>query len=181
MLIIALWISIISGILTIVAIIALVGMKSSINEKLSENNVSQMNYEIKKSCIITALKLADEIIAKGQAITLNATFEKQAKQCYNELLCTASKIKLVDEFYYLSLDKEQVVTSTRLTQFKLLCREEFGLSTKKTKAIKQCQPINSKHNKILLKRSLLNSKLNNAVSTIDALVNTPKPRKEENL
>lgn len=173
-------ISVISVFLTVCTIIAVLIIKRNLLQIIGENYISNnITFELKKSSISSVLKLIDDIISKGQAVILTATFEKQAKQCYNELLCVVSNTKLIDEFYFLALDKEQIITPIRLTQFKLLCRQELGLSIKNSKAIKQTINTTSKENETMLKQSLLNSKLKSTVSSIDALVGIPQPKKDE--
>lgn len=95
------------------------------------------NFEIKKHAISTALNLVDEISQKGKAVTYENSFAERAKQCYNDLLCVLSDVRIADEFYNIALDKTCDIDEIRLAQFKLICRRDIGLKTKKAKLVKR--------------------------------------------
>ena len=162
---------------SVLSVIILFVVKNSIIDILDKDIIMyDKNFEIKRNAICYALKLIDEIYTKGQAITLNANFEKQARLCYNELLCIITNIKVADEFYYLTLDKEQIVSNSRLTHFKLMCRQDLGLNTKSTKAIKQANSPKRMENELLLKEAMLNQE-DDKHQVLEATASMPKPKK----
>ena len=62
---------------------------------------------------------------------MDPTFLQKAKKCYNELLCVVSNEKIAEEFYKIAIDFSFAVSMQRIIEFKIKCRKDIGLKTKK--------------------------------------------------
>lgn len=141
---IAMWGGIAGLVVSIFAIVILFLTRHSILDILNKDAILfDNNFEIKKNAISTALSLVDEINDKGEFIKNNEEFSKKAKQCYNDLLCVLSDVRIADQFYNIALDKTVAFNEARNAQFKLLCRSDIGLKTKHSMLMKRLQQTNS--------------------------------------
>lgn len=135
---ISLWVGIIAIISSVISIIAVVLTRHNIVDILDKDVILfDKNFEIKKSAISQALLLTDRINKEGKDLVLKPDFKMQAENCYNDLLCVVSKIKLAEEFYAITINPNEEVTETRLAEFKLLCRQDIGLKTRGAKIVKR--------------------------------------------
>lgn len=135
---IAMWAGFASIIFALFAIIVIYLTRKNILDILDKDVILfEKNFELKKAAIENAMYLIDEIEENGERITLVPEFKDRAKACYNQLLCVSSDVRTADEFYSIALDTDDVVTEQRLAQFKLACRRDLGLNTKKAKAVKR--------------------------------------------
>lgn len=127
----------IAGIVVAVfAIIILILLKKNITDILNKDAILfSKNFELKKEAINNSLNLVDEVAAKGKTICLNPEFAIKAKDCYNNLLCVVTNVKLANEFYTMAIDRNGAIDSDKVTEYKLLCRKDIGLSVKKSSLI----------------------------------------------
>lgn len=135
---IAMWGGFAGIIVALFAIIILYLTRKNILDILEKDVILfDKNFELKKQAISKALELTDEISLRGKVSASNAEFSKQAKQCYNDLLCVLSDVRVADEFYSIAIDTTVEINDTRIAQFKLMCRNDIGLKTKKAKTVKR--------------------------------------------
>lgn len=135
---IAMWGGIAGLVASVFAIIILYLTRKNILDILDKDVILfNKNFDLKKEAITKALELADEVAQRGKSITSSYDFQQKAKQCYNDLLCVTSEVKVADEFYSIAVDTNTDVTQTKVAQFKLMCRRDIGLKTKKSKLLKR--------------------------------------------
>lgn len=135
--IIAKWAGFAGIIVSLVAVITLFLTRQNILDILDKDAILfDKNFELKKEAIEKAMSMADEIGEKGEQIKMNYQFNENAKKTYNELLCVVSNMSVADEFYMLAVDSSYAVSSAQIANFKLLCRQDIGLSNKKSKILK---------------------------------------------
>ena len=131
-------VGIISIFVSIFAVVILYLTRANILDILDKDVILfDRNFELKKNVIDSALKMIDDIQEKGKEITLRPEVQQLAKKIYNDLLCVSSDVAVADEFYNLAIEANTDVTETRLAQFKLMCRKDIGLNTKKARAVKR--------------------------------------------
>lgn len=94
------------------------------------------NFELKNKAIQKALNLVDEI-ERNNSIIHTPDFNEKARVCYNELLCVLTDVRVADEFYNIAVDSSNESNETQIAQFKLSCRHDIGLKTKKAKIVKR--------------------------------------------
>lgn len=136
------WTSVASIVVAFFAVIILFLTRKNILDILDKDIILfDKNFELKKVAIEKALKMADEVLEKGKSITFYSDFKNNAKQCYNELLCVATDVKIADEFYSIAIEKNSIVDAMRVAEFKLLCRRDIGLKTKHSKLTKRLSSI----------------------------------------
>ncbi len=135
--IIAKWAGFAGIIVSLVAVIILFLTRQNILDILDKDVILfDKNFELKKEAIEKALLMADEIGEKGDQIKMNYQFNENAKKTYNELLCVVSNMSVADEFYMLAVDSNYAVSPAQIANFKLMCRQDIGLSNKKSKILK---------------------------------------------
>ncbi len=135
---IAMWGGVAGLFISIFAIIILYLTRKNILDILDKDVILfGRNFEIKKSAIVDAFKLVDEIQEKGDKIILSNEFNERAKRCYNELLCVMSDVRIADEFYNIAIDNSEQVSELRIANFKIECRKDIGLNVKKANAVKR--------------------------------------------
>ena len=133
---IAMWGGVAGCALALVAILAIWVIKAEIKNLLNRDKILfDQNFALKKEVIDTALAIADEIDANGEAIIASPAFQARAKKCYNDLICVSSTMKLAEEFYSLAVENLTPVTQTRIAKFKVACRKDIGLSLKGSKLV----------------------------------------------
>lgn len=132
------WVGVASIIVSVFAVIILYLTRANILDILDKDVILfDKNFELKKNAIDSALQLIDEVDEKGKCYVLRPEVSQKAKAIYNDLLCVTSDVRVADEFYNIVIDENVEVTETRLAQFKLMCRQDIGLKTKKAKAVKR--------------------------------------------
>ena len=154
-------IGIISIFVSIFAVVILYLTRANILDILDKDVILfDRNFELKKNVIDSALKMIDDIQEKGKEITLRPEVQQLAKKIYNDLLCVSSDVVVADEFYNLAIEPSTEITETRLAQFKLMCRKDIGLNTKKARAVKRIlekQSTMSENETILRTNAMTNS------------------------
>lgn len=134
------WCSIAGIAVSILAIIVIFLTRNNILDILDKDIILfDKNFELKKNAINEAMDIADEVVNIGKQITLSQDFSARANKAYNSLMCIATSSQIVDEFYSIAIDKNEQVDEMRLVKFKLACRKDIGLKTKKSKALKRTQ------------------------------------------
>lgn len=134
---IAMWGGIAGIIVAFFAIIFLYLTRKNILDILDKDAILlDKNFEIKNKVIQSALAIVDELFAKGPNILYATEFNARAKACYNAMLCTISDMQLIEEFRILTLDNSTELTEFRIIDFKLNCRKDIGLITKKSNLTK---------------------------------------------
>lgn len=135
--IIAKWAGFAGIVVSLVAVIILFLTRQNILDILDKDVILfDKNFELKKEAIEKALLMADELGEKGEQIKINYQFNENAKKTYNELLCVVSNMSVADEFYMLAVDSNYAVSPAQIANFKLMCRQDIGLSNKKSKILK---------------------------------------------
>lgn len=135
--IIAKWAGFAGIIVSLVAVIILFLTRQNILDILDKDVILfDKNFELKKEAIEKAMLMADELGEKGEQIKINYQFNENAKKTYNELLCVVSNMSVADEFYMLAVDSNYAVSPAQIANFKLMCRQDIGLSNKKSKILK---------------------------------------------
>ncbi len=94
------------------------------------------NFELKNKAIQKAFQLVDEI-AINDNVLQSTEFNSRAKDCYNELLCVVTDVRVADEFYNIAVDNTIATNDAMIAQFKLACRQDIGLKTKKAMTVKR--------------------------------------------
>ncbi|MBE5740911.1 MAG: hypothetical protein E7351_00025 [Clostridiales bacterium] len=176
---IAMWGGVAGVVVAVFAVIILYLTRSNILDILQKDVILfDKNFEMKKEAITSALSLIDEIEERGQEVTLRPEFIEKAKTCYNDLICVVSDMKLAEEFYDITLDKDQNINSVRLAHFKLLCRQDIGLKTKHAKLVKRAT--NKKDsvgaNETILRTSMATNNISNLSASTDAFASVPRPQ-----
>lgn len=135
---IAVWGGIAGLIVSVFAVIILYLTRQNILDILDKDVILfDKNFEMKKQALEKAMSMIDEISKKGNQILFASENQQKALALYNELLCVVSDIRVADEFYSITMDTTEIVDETRLAQFKLKLRQDLGLKTKHSKAIKR--------------------------------------------
>lgn len=182
---IAMWGGIAGIAVALFAIIILYLTRKNILDILNKDVILfDKNFELKKIAINNALKIIDELEQFGQSITLQRDFEEKAKSTYNDLLCVVSDVRVADEFYNLTLDKNTEITEIRFASFKLACRKDIGLSTKHAKIVKRTtnkEPNSMGTNETVLKTNSLMGDGSSFSGSASAFSATPTPREKEDI
>ncbi len=122
-------------ILAVIAIIAILVVKSDIKHMLDKDEILfDDNFALKKQAIENALNLVDKI-EENPSIVNSEDFKQEAKVCYNQMLCVTSNLEIVENFKNLAI-LGYSATETEIKQFKYDCRKDIGLKTKKLKVEK---------------------------------------------
>ena len=138
---IALWCGIAGLISSVLAVIIVVLIRKNIVDIIDKDVILfDGNFNTKKDAITSAFDLLDHISSKGKQITNNPEFAQKARQCYNNLICVVSNIKVAKEFYNIALNTNSDLYENQIENFKLLCRKDIGLKTEK---IRKLNNINS--------------------------------------
>ncbi len=134
---IAMWGGVAGLFVSIFAVIILYLTRKNILDILDKDVILfGRNFEIKKQVLTNACLLIDEVIESEGRIKSNSSFTDRAKKSYNELLCVVSDVKVADEFYSLTLENVEF-SLPRFAQFKIMCRKDIGLRTKKAQTVKR--------------------------------------------
>lgn len=129
-----LWIGIVSLVVSLITIITVVLIKVNIKNILASGTILyDENYVVKKNALTNALNLADDISTFGKSIINDNTFNRKAKDCYNNLLCVVSDLKIAKTFESIALDTNYATSSLDFANFKLACRKEIGFKVKMLK------------------------------------------------
>lgn len=132
----AMWSGVAGIIVSLFAVIILFLTRKNILDILDKDVILfDKNFELKKQAISNAFSLLDEL-KNNSSIKKDEKFIERAKVCYNDLICVVSNLKIVDDFYAITLASGNV-SESQIVQFKLACRRDIGLTTKHTKAYKQ--------------------------------------------
>jgi len=135
---IALWCGIAGIISSVLAIIIIFLVRKHIVDILDKDAILfDGSFSVKKEAIAAALNLIDHISSKGKQITFNPEFAMKAKHCYNDLLCVVSNMNIAQEFFNIALDTSIEIAPNQILNFKLLCRQDIGLKTKRVKLLVQ--------------------------------------------
>lgn len=135
---IAMWGGIAGCVLALFAIIIMFATKQNIKNLLNKDEILfYENFNLKKDSILKALNLLDEIPNRGIAIKRNPEFNQKAQQCYNDLLCVISDIRVADEFYDVALSDSLEMNMPRMAQLKLMLRDDLGLKIKRAKIVER--------------------------------------------
>lgn len=133
-----------SLIVSLFAIISIYLTKKNIVDILDKDAILfDNNFEIKKNALSAALSIIDEINTKGVIVRNDNHFVAKAKQCYNDLLCVVTHLVVADEFIDIALNIDPINLEERIKIFKLACRYDIGLDTKRKQTSKpQSKPEN---------------------------------------
>ena len=127
---IAMWGGIAGCILAIITIIAVLYIQGSIKRILNKDEIIfDSNFALKKQAIESAMNLIDKL-EQDNSLVNSDEFKKQAKLCYNQMLCVTSNLKLVELFYSLTIEGTPA-SHLEYKQFKYACRKDIGFSTTK--------------------------------------------------
>ncbi len=130
-----LWCGIACLVVSFLAVIAVFLTRKNIKDIIDRDIVFfEKNFVTKKDAITSALEVVDEVSLKGKSVIRDITFVHKAKQCYNNLLCVVSNIKIAKEFYDIALNPSSETTSLEIAKFKLACRKDIGFKTKSFKS-----------------------------------------------
>lgn len=179
---IAMWGGIAGIFVSIFAIIILFLTRKNILDILEKDVILfDENFETKKQTLEGSMKLTDDILKFGERIKLEPNFQEKAKAFYNSLVCVASNVKLIDEFYNIALDNNETIDDVRIANFKLLCRKDIGLSIKKSKVVKRFTTNNDKttigeHETILKTSTISPSSQSSFNASTSAFASMPQPK-----
>ena len=135
---IAMWGGVAGLCASIVAIVVIFLTRQNILNILNKDAILfNENFNLKKEAITNAMQIADEVALRGKAVISVPEFSQRAKKCYNDLVCVASSLKIVDAFYDIAFNSNLDLTEKKVEEFKMLCRKDIGLKGKISKAIKQ--------------------------------------------
>ncbi len=133
---IAMWGGVAGLFVSIFAVIIIFLTRKNILDILDKDVILfDKNFELKNKAIQKALKMIDDV-EKNPSILQNPNFINVAKDCYNELLCVVTDVRVADEFYNITINQTFTPTSAQIAQFKLNCRRDIGLRTKNAKILK---------------------------------------------
>lgn len=139
---IAMWGGVAGCAMAIIAIFAIIIIKTEIKNLLNKDNILfDKNFELKKEAIEEALNIVDELETNGEEIVQNPTFASRAKACYNNLLCVTSKMNIAETFYSLTIENVEPATPVKIAKFKLACRKDIGLSSSGAKLVVRANAI----------------------------------------
>ena len=135
---IAMWGGIAGIVIALFAMIILFLTRKNILDILQKDVILfDKNFELKKHAIDSALNLIDELEERGESVLSRPDFIEKAKSCYNDLLCVVTDIKLAEEFHAITLENSSNFSTLKLSQFKISCRKDIGLSVKGARSVKQ--------------------------------------------
>ncbi len=138
---ITLFSSIASIVVALFAVIILFLTRKNILDILEKDVILfDKNFELKKQAIEKSLKLVDAVMNDSD-LHNDKEFKIEVQDCYNELLCVVSDVKIAREFFVLATAKNGQPNAYQVAQFKLACRHDIGLSNKGLKADKTSRPV----------------------------------------
>jgi len=141
---IALIVSVFSIVCSIFTMVVMLLLKKNVTDILSKDAlVFDKNFELKKQAVNEALSIIDELEKFGKGIAFNEQFAARAKQCYNNLLCVANDIALVEVFHSLTMNPNFDINPQKLNAYRLLCRKDMGFEVRLTKEIMENNGLNS--------------------------------------
>lgn len=127
------WCGILGIIFSVVAVVVMFLTRKNIIDIIDKDIILfERNFDIKKNTIVSSFDIVDEIASKGKQVAMDPTFSQRAKKCYNELLCVVSNEKIAEEFYKIAIDFSFTVSMQRIIEYKIKCRKDIGLKTKKS-------------------------------------------------
>lgn len=148
----AMWSGVVGIAVSLFAVIILFLTRKNILDILDKDVILfDKNFELKKKAIEDAFKMLDELKLNPE-LKNDPRFKERAMECYNNLLCVVTCLKLVDDFYSIVFEAGAVIEA-KIVQFKLACRRDIGLSTKHSKAFKQIKNNVSNNNGAKLKNN----------------------------
>lgn len=119
-----------SLILSVFAIVIMILMRKNLIDILSKDSlVFSKNFEIKKQVFDKAMYIIDEI-KLGAPRSNSVEYNRKMNQIYNEMLTVATDVRIADTFIAMVKDTTQPITEADSANFKLLVRQELGLSNK---------------------------------------------------
>lgn len=119
-----------SLILSVFAIVVMILMRKNLIDILSKDSlVFSKNFEIKKQVFDKAMYIIDEI-KLGAPRSNSVEYNRKMNQIYNEMLTVATDVRIADTFIAMVKDTTQPITEADSANFKLLVRQELGLSNK---------------------------------------------------
>ena len=131
-------------IVSVLAVIMIFLTRNNILDILDKDIILfDKNFELKKNAINSAMDLIDEVATNGKEVVLRPEFEEKAKSAHNGLLCIVTNVKIADEFYSIAIDKNDLATPERIAKFKIACRKDIGLKSKKSNLIKKSHKSNN--------------------------------------
>ncbi len=130
-------------VVSVIAVIMIFLTRNNILDILDKDIILfDKNFELKKTAINDAMNIVDEISVNGKEITLRPDFEEKAKNAHNGLLCIVTNVKIADEFYAIAVDKNETASPERIARFKIACRKDIGLKSKKSNMIRKAHASN---------------------------------------
>ena len=131
---IAMWGGVAGIVVALFAIIIIFLTRKNILDILDKDVILfDRNFDIKKKAIEHSFRLLDRI-EQNQAVVKDPAFKQEAKDCYNELLCVVSDLKVAFAFYSLAIKGNNIMPNTK---YKLLARYDIGLNNKHSTKIKK--------------------------------------------
>ena len=128
----AIWGGVLGLFASIFAIIIIYLTRKSIVDILDKDAIMfDGNLEIKKQAIEKSFKLLDDLLLNPN-ISSNQEFIRQAKLCYNELVCVVSTLEIATLFNNFALNGVEL-NANRLEYYKMFCRADIGLPCKRVK------------------------------------------------
>lgn len=128
-----LWCGLLGIIFSVIGVVVMFLTRKNIIDIIDKDIILfERNFEIKKNAITNCFDLLDEIASKGKQVALDAQYSQKAKKCYNELLCVVNNEKIAEEFYKIAIDFSFAVSLQRINEFKIKCRKDIGLKTRKS-------------------------------------------------
>lgn len=132
---IAMWGGIAGICVSVFAIIILFLTRKNILDILEKDVILfDKNFELKEIAISDSMKVVDEL-SKNKVSSLE--LDEKSKEIYNKLICVVSDLRVADEFYSIAIAKTTDANETTISQYKLLCRQDIGLSNKHAKLLKR--------------------------------------------
>lgn len=130
---ISLWGGIAGVFVAIFAVIILYLTRSNIVNILDKDIIMyDKNFEMKKSSFQNACDILDFYETYGFEIRTSKQFIAKAKTAYNDLMIVSDNQKIYEEFHRLTLDSStRQVTPLDIHNFKVMCRTDMNLKTKK--------------------------------------------------
>lgn len=126
--------SIVSIVFAVFAIIIVLMLKKNVTDILKHDiAISDKLLENKMRAFDESFKLVDELSKSGPTLRKNEDFRTRAIACYNKILCTASDMRVADEFYALTISGMISLSPNAIVQYKLNCRQDMGFKTKGAK------------------------------------------------
>lgn len=133
---IAMWSGVAGIFASIFAVVVIYLTRKNILDILDKDVILfDKNFEIKKQAIEKSFKLLDDL-NENSRIATNPEYIRRAKECYNEMICVMTDLKLADLFNTIAL-KGGEINSSILAQYKVSCREDLGLKSKHKNHIKK--------------------------------------------